>query len=174
MRAANRRTAFLVGLVLLLPAIASADDAATAAGKWVVDGKSVEIRYAVAFREPEPFGRGTSPCVLASNEPVPAGMIPVDDDAIARLVGKTREGTLRALEVCFDASGRRLRDVNDVVVFHPGISPGRHALQGFHEYAPRPAAPGRLAGRLTGSGDTDSGGKWSDTLDLAAPLPPEK
>jgi hypothetical protein len=145
---------------------------AQSSGKWIVDGKTVELRHARVFREPDPFGKGTNPCVVVSNEPVPDAAIPDDDEGIAELLDLMRGGALRALQVCFDASWTKLRNVNDVVTFHPDVSPGRFALQGYHQFAAKPA-PGRIAGKLTGSGETNSGGTWTDEIELSAPMPPE-
>jgi hypothetical protein len=153
-------------------AAAPAGGDAQSSGKWVVDGSTVELRHARAFREPDPFGKGTNPCVLVSNEPVPDAAVPDDDEGIGELLDLMRGGALRALQVCFDATGTKLRNVNDVFTFHPAVSPGRFALQGYHQFAAKPA-PGRIAGKLTGSGDTNSGGKWSDEVELSAPMPPE-
>jgi hypothetical protein len=151
-----------------------AADEATASGKWVIDGKTVVLGHARAFREAAPFGRGTSPCVLLSDAPVPDAAVPDGDEGIAELLDLMRAGKLVALQVCFDTSGRKLRDVNDAFAFHPGISPGRHAFQGFHRFAPDPNAKDRIAGKLTGAGDTLEGGTWTDEATLSAPLPAEE
>jgi hypothetical protein len=124
------------------------------------------------FREADPFGKGTNPCLLLSNAPVPDAAVPDDDEGIALLLDLVRGGTLRALQVCFEASGAALRRVNDVFVFHPGVSPGRFGLQGFHRFAATPAA-GRIAGALDGSGTTPDDRAWSVALELSAPLPAE-
>jgi hypothetical protein len=165
----------LIAWLLLTATAAAAVPAgsdAQSSGKWVVGGDAVELDHARAFREPDPFGKGTNPCVLVSNEPVPDAAVPDDDEGIAKLLDLMRGGALRALQVCFDAAGTKLRNVNDVYSFHPGVSPGRFALQGFHRFAAKPVL-GRIAGTLTGSGDTNSGGTWSDELELSAPMPPE-
>lgn len=157
---------------LALPQSALAADEARATGQWTVAGKSVELTQARVYREADPFGRGTSPCVLASNEAVPDEALPTTDEGIAKLLDRMRSGKLRALAVCFDESGRRLRDVNDLATFHPDVSPGRHAYQGFAQFAPAGAAAGRIAGKLTGSGtavETDA--PWSVELDLSVPMP---
>jgi hypothetical protein len=160
---------------LLLPCAAAAAPAggeAQASGRWTVGGDTVELRHARAFREPDPFGNGTNPCLLVSNEPVPDAAVPDNDEGIAELLDRMRSGALRALQVCFDATGAKLRNVNDVFVFHPGLSPGRFGLQGFHQFTAKPVKD-RIAGKLTGSGDTDSGGTWSDEIELSAPIPAE-
>lgn len=172
MRPLQRTAARLLCATLLLPAGLAAADEATATGKWVVDGKTTELRHVRAFREPDPFGKGTNPCVLLSNEPVPDAAVPDDDEGIAELLDLMRSGPMRALQICFDATGRKLRGVNDAFTFHPEVSPGRFGFQGFHEYAPKPAA-GRIAGRVTGAGDTNAGGKWSDEVELSVPMPAE-
>lgn len=178
MRAQDRsRSRFLwtLGSVLLLSAAAAAvAEEATASGRWIVDGKTSELGHARVFREADPFGRGTNPCVLASSAPVPDAALPDDDEGIAELLDLMREGKVIALQVCFDATGRKLRDVNDVFVFHPGVSPGRFGFQGFHRFAPDPAGKDRIAGKLTGAGDTNDGGKWSDEVVISAPIPKEK
>jgi hypothetical protein len=127
------------------------------------------------FRVADPFGKGTIPCLLLSNEPVPDAAVPDDDEGIAELLDLVRGGTLRALQVCFDASGSALRRVNDVFVFHPGVSPGRFGLQGFHRFAARATSgtAGRIAGALDGSGTTPDDRAWSVALELSAPLPAE-
>lgn len=160
----------LCGLLALPTAVLGADEP-RARGKWIVDGKAVELTHVRAFREPDPFGRGTNPCVLLSNEPVPDAALPAGDEGIAKLLDLMRQGTMRALQVCFDATGTKLRDVNDAYSFHPGVSAGRHGFQGFHEFAPDPAAQGRIAGRLTGAGSTDDGGQWTDEAELSVALP---
>jgi len=168
--------AISTGLLLAALALpAAAADEAKVSGHWIVDGQRLELRHARVFREPDPFGNGTNPCLLASNEPVPDAAVPDDDEGIAELLDRMREGTLRALQVCFDASGTKLRNVNDVFVFHPGVSPGRFGFQGYHQFAAQvtPGAAGRIAGKLTGAGDTNAGGKWSVALELSAPLPAE-
>ena len=172
MRPLLRSAVRLLSATIFLPAMLAAADEATATGAWVVDGKTTELRHARAFREPDPFGKGTNPCVLLSNEPVPDAAVPDDDDGIAELLDRMRSGPLRALQICFDATGQKLRNVNDAFVFHPGISPGRFGFQGFHKFAPKPAA-GRITGRVTGAGDTNSGGKWTDEVELSAPMPAE-
>lgn len=159
---------------LLLPVAAAAAEEATASGRWIVDGKTYELGHARVFREADPFGRGTNPCVLVSSAPVPDAAVPADDEGIAELLGLMRAGKLVALQICFDATGRKLRDVNDVFAFHSGVSPGRFGFQGFHRFAPDPAAKDRIAGRLTGAGDTNDGGKWTDEIVLSAPIPQEK
>jgi hypothetical protein len=103
---------------------------------------------------------------------VPDDAVPDDDEGIGKLLDRMRSGGLRALQVCFDVSGAKLRNVNDVTTFHPGVSPGRFALQGYHQFTPQPTA-GRIAGKLTGSGETMSGGPWSDQVELSAPMPAE-
>jgi hypothetical protein len=143
---------------------------ASATGSWTVAGERTVLAHARAFREPEPFGKGTSPCVLVSNEPVPDAAVPDDDEGIAELLDRMREGGLRALQVCFDAAGEQLRAVNDVFTFHPGVSPGRFGLQGFHSFASRREA-GRIAGRLTGRGTTMDDRPWSVEVELSAPAP---
>ena len=145
-----------------------------ATGRWIVDGSTIELRHARAFREPDPFGNGTNPCVLVSNERVPVAALPTDDAGIAKLLDLMRQGTLRALQVCFDASGQKLRSVNDVFTFHPDVSPGRFGFQGFHQFTPKGGAADRIAGKLTGAGDTNAGGKWSDELELSVAMPKEK
>jgi hypothetical protein len=117
-----------------MPFVASADDSEVS-GKWIVDGQTVELKFGRSFREADPFGKGTNPCLLISNEAVPDEAVPDDDEGIAALLDLMRDGGLRALQVCLDSSGAKLRNVNDVVVFHPGISPGRFALQGYHKLA---------------------------------------
>jgi len=167
----------LLCAALALPALGAAAapaEEAQATGRWIVDGQTVELRHARAFREPDPFGNGTNPCVLVSNEKVPDAAVPADDEGIAELLDLMRQGTLRALQVCFDASGQKLRNVNDVFTFHPGVSPGRFGFQGFHRFTPKADVAGRIAGRLTGAGDTNAGGKWSDEVELSAPMPKEK
>jgi hypothetical protein len=156
----------------LAAAATAAGDEASASGKWIVEGQTVELRFARAFREPDPFGKGTNPCVLVSNVAVPDAAVPDDDEGIAELLDRMREGELRALAVCFDPTGTKLRSVNDVFTFHPGVSPGRFGLQGYHRFSPK-KADGRIAGKLEGSGDTNSGGSWSDAIELSAPMPPE-
>ena len=163
----------LVAVVLLSAfagAAAAAGGDAQATGKWTVESQTLELHHARAFRETDPFGKGTNPCVLISNEPVPDDAVPNDEDGIAKLLDRMRDGATRAFQVCFDATGAKLRNVNDVVVFHPGISPGRFVLQGFHQFAAKSGA-GTIAGKLTGSGETMSGGSWSDEVDLSAPIP---
>ena len=140
-------------------------------GKWTVDGQTIELKFARSFREADPFGKGTNPCLLISNEAVPDEAVPDDDEGIAALLDRMRDGGLRALQVCFDSNGAKLRNVNDVVVFHPGISPGRFALQGYHKLAAM-FGQGRIAGKLQGNGETSSGGAWSDEIDLAFLVPP--
>jgi hypothetical protein len=175
MRCHVPRGAFLGTLLLLLPLGTAAAETATAHGSWTVAGKTVALEHLRAFREADPFGHGTNPCLLASNQPVPDDAVPADDDGISKLLDKMRAGGLVALQVCFDATGRKLREVDDVVVFHPDISPGRFAIQGFHTWAVKVSAPaGRIAGRLTGAGTTMSDAAWSDQVDLDAPLPAEK
>lgn len=171
MRISPPAAACLLCAALALPAAASAATETRAAGKWIVDGKVVELTHVRAFREPDPFGRGTNPCVLLSNEPVPDAAVPADDEGISKLLGLMREGTLRALQVCFDATGAKLRDVNDAFSFHPGVSAGRHGFQGFHQFTPDPAAKGPIAGKLTGAGSTDDGGQWTDEVELSVALP---
>jgi hypothetical protein len=169
----RRSTGALLASLFLSATSAAAAPAggdAQSSGKWVVDGKTVELRHARAFREPDPFGKGTNPCVLVSSEPVPDAAVPDDDEGIAELLDLMRSGALRALQVCFDANGTKLRNVNDVFTFHPDVSPGRFAFQGHHQFIAKPA-PGRIAGKLTGSGDTNSGGKWSVDVELSAPMP---
>jgi hypothetical protein len=161
-------------VALTLPAVATAADEASAHGKWTVAGKTVELVHVRAFREPDPFGRGTIPCVLLSNEPVPDTAVPVSDDGVSKLLDLMRSGTLRALEICFDGAGTKLRDVNDAYTFHPDVSPGRFALQGFHTFVPDPAAKGRIAGKLTGAGDTNDGGRWTDEAAFSVPMPAGK
>lgn len=166
--------ALLLGLALTQPAAAA--DAARVAGTWTVDGQRIELAHLRGFREADPFGNGTNPCLLASNEPVPDAAVPDDDEGIAELLDRMRSGALRALQVCFDASGTQLRRINDVFVFHPGVSAGRFGLQGFHRFAARAgagAAAGTIAGKLDGSGTTENGRPWSVALELAAPLPAE-
>ena len=163
--------ALLLGTILVTPAVA-ADDAARVSGSWTVDGQRLELGHARVFREADPFGKGTNPCVLASNEAVPDAAVPDDDEGIAELLDLMRSGTLRALQVCFDASGTKLRSVNDVFVFHPGISPGRFGFQGFHRFAATPAA-GRIAGKLSGAGETNAGGTWSDEVEISVAMPAE-
>ena len=108
-------SATLLCALLLLPAAAAPAGAdAQASGKWIVEGKTVELRHARAYREPDPFGKGTNPCVLVSNEPVPDAAVPDDDEGIGELLDSMRSGALRALQVCFDATGAKLRSVNDV------------------------------------------------------------
>jgi len=151
---------------------AAAKDAATASGTWTVAGQKTELLQARTFREADPFGNGTNPCVLVSNLPVPDEAVPVDDDAIGKLLDLMRSGEMRAFQVCFDASGTKLRNVNDVVTFHPGVSPGRFAIQGFHEFASK-GGKGRIAGKLTGSGTGWDDAPWSVTVELSVPLPAE-
>ena len=161
----------LVSPVLTATAAVAADDA-KASGKWTVDGQAVELKFARSFREPDPFGKGTNPCVLVSNEAVPDAAVPDDDDGIAELLDLMREGAMRALQICFDATGTKLRSVNDVFTFHPGVSPGRFGFQGYHQFTAKPAA-GRIAGKLSGKGETQSGGSWSVEAELSAPMPSE-
>jgi hypothetical protein len=151
--------------------MAAAGDA-TATGKWIVDGQTIELRFARSFREPDPFGKGTNPCVLVSNEAVPDAAVPDDDEGISELLDLMRGGQLRAMQICFDSTGSKLRAVNDVFTFHPGVSPGRFGLQGYHRFSPK-SASGRIAGKLEGSGETMSGGKWTDEVELSAPMPAE-
>jgi hypothetical protein len=151
---------------------ASADEPATAKGTWSVDGREVDLKHVRAFREPEPFGKGTSPCVLLSNQPVPDEAIPDDDEGVATLLDLMRSGPTRALQICFDAGGSKLRNVNDAFAFHPDVSPGKFGFQGFHQWAPKPES-GRIAGRLTGAGDTNAGGRWTDEVELSVPLAAE-
>jgi len=172
-RRGSLATLMVSALWLLAVRGALASDESSVQGKWTVGGQTTEFRHLRTFREPEPFGHGTSPCLLASNEPVPDEAVPADDAGISKLLDKMRRGGLRALQVCFDSTGSKLRGVNDVFVFHPGISPGRFAFQGFHQLAGKPVA-GHLAGRLTGSGSTNDGGAWSDSLTFDAPVPPEE
>ncbi len=159
---------------LLLPTAAVAAEEATATGKWIVDGKTYELGHARVFRDADPFGRGTNPCVLASSAPVPDAAVPDDDEGIAELLDLMRAGKVVALQVCFDATGTKLRDVNDVFTFHPGVSPGRFGFQGFHQFVPDPAAKDRIAGKLTGAGETNDGGKWTDEIAISSPIPKEK
>jgi hypothetical protein len=161
-----------IAFLALAAVAAAAGDEASASGKWIVDGQTVELRFARAFREPDPFGKGTNPCVLVSNEAVPDSAVPDDDEGIGELLDRMREGKVRALAVCFDSTGTKLRNVNDVYTFHPGVSPGRFSLQGYHRFSPK-KADGRVAGKLEGSGNTNSGGSWSDVIELSAPMPPE-
>jgi hypothetical protein len=178
------RWAGLAGAWFLLAGAAANSNAPRASGRWTVDGGAVELRHAVAFREVDPFGKGTNPCVLASTAPVAVDAVPVDDAAIVGLLERMRTSDLRALQVCFDASGTKLRSVHDVVVFHPAVSPGRFALQGFHTFSPSASARAtgapaagenvlRIAGRLTGSGTTQADRPWSVDLTLDLPLPAE-
>ena len=81
-----RIAALLLCATLAAPAVIQADDAATAKGKWTVAGKLVELRHARGFREPEPFGSGTSPCLLLSNLPVPDAAVPADDEGVSELL----------------------------------------------------------------------------------------
>jgi hypothetical protein len=164
--------AALMTSALAAAGVAKAGDEATASGKWVVEGKTVELRFARAFREPDPFGKGTNPCVLVSNEAVPDAAVPDDEEGIGELLDLMRGGALRALQVCFDATGTKLRNVNDVFTFHPGVSPGHFGLQGYHRFTPK-KTDGRIAGKLEGSGETMSGGAWSDVVELSAPMPPD-
>jgi hypothetical protein len=171
-----RTSAPILSLLLLaalaLPQAALAAGETRATGKWTVAGKSVELAHARVYREADPFGRGTNPCVLASTEPVPDEALPTSDEGIAKLLDRMRSGKLRALAVCFDESGRRLRDVNDLATFHPDVSPGRHTYQGFAQFAPAGAAAGRIAGKLTGSGTTvETEAPWSVELELSVPMP---
>jgi hypothetical protein len=145
---------------------------ATATGKWIVDGQTIELRFARAFREPDPFGKGTNPCVLVSNEAVPDAAVPDEDEGIGELLDLMRGGKLRAMQICFDSTGTKLRNVNDVFTFHPGVSPGRFGLQGYHRFSSK-SASGRITGKLEGSGETMSGGEWSDEVEFSAPMPPE-
>ena len=168
-----------LGVVALLVSLGTfgadrslAAETARASGVWIVAGEKIELAHARAFREADPFGRGTNPCVLVSNESVPDDAVPEDDEGIAELLERMRNGTLRALQVCFDASGKSLRNVNDVLVFHPGISPGRFGFQGHHRFAPRAGAVG-IAGRLSGAGTTAEGVAWSDEVEIEAELPAE-
>jgi hypothetical protein len=151
--------------------MAAAGDA-TATGKWIVDGQTIELRFARSFREPDPFGKGTNPCVLVSNEAVPDAAVPDDDEGISALLDLMRGGPMRALQVCFDATGGKLRNINDIFTFHPAVSPGRLGFQGYHQFTAKPAA-GRIAGNLSGKAETQSGGSWSVEVELSAPMPPE-
>ena len=172
MRASAPVLSGLLLTVLALPRVATAAEETRAKGKWTVAGKSVELTQARVYREADPFGRGTNPCVLASNEAVPDEALPTTDEGIAKLLDRMRSGKLRALAVCFDESGRRLRDVNDLATFHPDVSPGRHTYQGFAQFAPSGAAAGRIAGKLTGSGtavETDA--PWSVEIEISVPMP---
>jgi hypothetical protein len=54
--------ALLLGLTAVPPAVAS--DEASVTGSWTVDGQRLELRHARVFREADPFGKGTNPCVL--------------------------------------------------------------------------------------------------------------
>jgi hypothetical protein len=163
--------ALLTSAIAAAVPVAAAGDA-TATGKWIVDGQTIELRFARAFREPDPFGKGTNPCVLVSNEAVPDAAVPVDDEGIGELLDLMRGGATRALQVCFDATGAKLRNVNDVFTFHPGVSPGRFGLQGYHRFTPK-KTEGRIVGRLEGSGETMSGGAWKDEIEISAPMPRE-
>ena len=166
-------TALLLSSSILVATSAGAAGAdATASGKWTVEGQTVELRFARAFREADPFGKGTNPCVLVSNEAVPDAAVPDDDEGISELLDLMRGGAMRALQVCFDSTGANLRSINDVTTFHPGVSPGRFVLQGYHRFSAKPAA-GRIAGKLEGSGETQSGGPWSDAIEISAPMPAE-
>jgi len=173
----NRRLpsfALLFCLAATAAAVAAGDEARVA-GAWTVAGERLELGHVRGFREADPFGKGTNPCLLVSNEPVPDAAVPDDDEGIAELLDRMRAGKLRALQVCFDASGTALRRVNDVFVFHPGVSAGRFGLQGFHRFTAQAASgsAGRIAGKLDGSGTTEDGRPWSVALELAAPLPAE-
>ena len=173
-RSRSRSSKFASSLVagaLAATAAVAAEDA-KASGKWTVGGQAVELKFARSFREPDPFGKGTNPCVLVSNEAVPDAAVPDDDDGIAELLDLMREGAMRALQVCFDATGTKLRSVNDVFTFHPGVSPGRFGFQGYHQFAAKSAA-GRIAGKLSGKGETQSGGSWTVEAELSAPTPSE-
>ena len=164
--------AALCAIVLGAMPFAASAQANEASGKWTVDGQTIELDVRTfVLREADPFGKGTNPCLLVSNEKVPDEAVPDDDEGIAALLDRMRDGGLRALQVCFESNGAKLRNVNDVVVFHPGISPGRFALQGYHKLAAT-FGQGRIAGKLQGNGETDSGGAWSDEIDLAFLVPP--
>ncbi len=103
----------------LASALAVATEQTTAVGSWTVAGETVELRHGRAFLEADPFGRGSNPCLLASNQPVPDAALPDDDEGISKLLALMRESGLRALQVCFATDGGKLRDVNDVFAFHP-------------------------------------------------------
>jgi len=158
-----------------LPLRAAPEAEDRVAGRFTVGDHSAVLDHVRVFREVDPFGRGTNPCLVASNEPLPDDAVPDDDEGIAALLDRMRSGNLRALQICFRVDGRALRSVNDAVVFHPEVSPGRFAFQGFHDFTPTGPGPGRIAGKLVGSGTTpESELPWTDELEFSVALPPEE
>lgn len=159
-------------LVVLSFAVAAAGQAqpGTVKGKFVVNGKPVEITNVYALMKADPFEEGKDAVYLYFTSAAVDPATLQDDFA---LFEPARDGKIAGIEVQLDEN----HDPATGHLFHKDFEGGNMSISGINKLTVKSADAKKISGTLTAGPEESFGVKWEYSLDFSTPIlpkPPQK
>jgi hypothetical protein len=170
MRFLNVFLAFLA--VTLLPSIGYSQEVT---GTFAVKGKSTRLSYAYAFwKDQAPFATRLDLYVLLSDVPLATELLPKNDHANAKIAELVRNDKIHAFELHFADPGKTLNGGEEGAVYHNGIAPARHGLNGFLHFQSLKFDGQALEGKVWMEQDTAQSAGFKVDAAFKVKIPPKK
>jgi uncharacterized protein YuzE len=159
-------------LMVLSFAVAAAGQAPAGSvkGKFVVNGKAVEITNVYALVKPDPFEEGKDAVYLYFTS-APVDPASLQDDFA--LFEPARDGKIAGIEVQLDSN----HEPASGHLFHQGFEDGNMSISGINKLEVKSADAKRISGTLTAGPEESFGVNWEYALEFSAPIlpkPPQK
>jgi len=169
--AASALAAALLVLAALLPATGFSQEVT---GTFVVKGASTPFRYVYAYwKDQAPFKKDVMNLyALLSDVPVDAGTLPSNDRGNEKMAELVRNDKVHAFELHFSDLGRTLDNAENGAVYHNGIAPARHGINGFFHYEVLKLDATSLEGNVWMDPDSVAGAEWRVDAKFKVNVPP--
>jgi hypothetical protein len=158
--------------VAFLPSMAYSQEAT---GTFVVKGKSTRLNYVYAFwKDQAPFATRLDLYVLLSDAPLAADLLPKNDRANSKIAELVRSDKIHAFELHFADPGKTLDSGEEGAVYHNGIAPARHGLNGFLHFQSLKFDGQALEGKVSMDQNTAQSAGFKIDATFKVKIPPKQ
>jgi hypothetical protein len=161
--------------MLFVVAVAGAAAAQnTVSGTFTVKGTATKFAFAYAYWKADMFSPKPNLFVLFSDVAIPADALPKDDDGIGKIAGMVRDGKVHALELHLAPGNKDLDPGEQIAVYHVGLSPARHGMNGMSVFDGKTSTATVLEGSAKTDGPQKSDGvAWQYEVYFKVAIPPQ-
>lgn len=153
-------------LVLSFAGVAAGQAPASVKGKFVVNGKPVEITNVYALVKPDPFEEGKD-AVFIYFTSAPVDPASLQDDFA--LFEPARDGKIAGILVQLDAK----HEPATGHLFHKDFESGNMSISGINKLAVKSIDSKHVAGTLTAGPEESFGVNWEYALEFSTPIQPK-
>jgi hypothetical protein len=163
-----------LAIVFLVSAAGVAGAQNQVSGTFTVKSAVTKFAYAYTFWKPNVFTGKPDLFVLLSDVAIPPDTIPKDDDGIGRIAGMVRDNKVHALELHLAPGYKQFDSAEEVAVYHVGLSPARHGMNGISTFQAKTVTDTTLEGAARTNGpQTSDGVTWQYEVQFKVALPPQ-